>query len=67
MDHPAIVLLDKNTHELIREFQNLREIVEKLGLSPASVRNNIHGFKPPFRIGYFMIKSEYLEKLKEKI
>ena len=67
MDRPAIVLLDKETHEPIREFQNLREIVEELGLSPASVRDNIHGFKPPFRIGYFMTKSEYLEKLKGKI
>lgn len=66
MDRPAIVLLDKETHELIREFENLKEVVEEFGISPAGVRDNIHGYKPPYTFGYFMVKSEYLEKIAEK-
>lgn len=66
MDRPAIVLLDKNTNELIREFKHLEEVVQELGVSPAGVRDNIHGYKPPYRFGYFMTKPEYLEKIAEK-
>ena len=64
MDRPALVLLDKNTHELIREFQNLREVVDTCNISPAGVRDNIHHVKPPYTFGYFMIKDEYLEQIK---
>ena len=63
MDRPALVLLDKNTHELIREFKNLAEACEVMGVRPAGVRDNIHGYKPPYRFGYFMTKTEYLEKI----
>lgn len=66
MDRPAIVLLNKETHELIREFKNLEEVIKELGVSPVSVRDNIHGYKPPYRFGYFMTKPEYLEKIAEK-
>ena len=66
MDRPAIVLLNKETHELIREFKNLEEVIKELGISPAGVRDNIHGFKPPYRFGYFMTKPEYLKKIAEK-
>ena len=66
MDKPELVLLDKNTNELIREFKCLSDVVEEFEISPATVRDNIHGFKPPYRFGYFMIKSEYLEKFQKK-
>ena len=62
MNGPEIVLLNKETNELIREFKNLQEIVDELKLSPSSVRENIHGRRPPYTIGYFMIKEEYLQK-----
>lgn len=63
MNRPAIVLLDKNTHELIREFKHLGEVVQELGVNPAGVRDNIHGYRPPYTFGYFMTKPEYLEKI----
>ena len=66
MEKPAIVLLDKNTDELIREFKCLAEVVEELGVSPAGVRDNIHGYKPPYTFGYFMTKSDYLKKIEGK-
>lgn len=64
MDRPALVLLNRDTHELIREFQNLREVVDTCNISPAGVRDNIHHVKPPYTFGYFMIKDEYLEQIK---
>ena len=66
MNRPAIVLLDKNTDELIREFKCLAEVVQELGVSPASVRDNIHGYKPPYTFGYFMTKQDYLKKIEGK-
>lgn len=66
MEKPAIVLLDKNTDKLIREFKCLAEVVEELGVSPAGVRDNIHGYKPPYTFGYFMTKSDYLKKIEGK-
>ena len=66
MNRPAIVLLDKNTNELIREFKCLAEFVEELGVSSAGVRDNIHGYKPPYTFGYFMTKSDYLKKIEGK-
>lgn len=67
LDRPALVLLDKNTHELIREFKNLEEAVNEMGVGIAGIRDNIHGYKPPYTFGYFMIKSDYLKKLSEKL
>lgn len=66
MDRPALVLLNKNTDELIREFDCLADVCEEFGVSPAGVRDNIHGYKPPYTFGYFMTKEEYLKKFKEK-
>lgn len=66
MNRPAIVLLDKNTDELIREFKCLAEVVEELGVSSAGVRDNIHGYKPPYTFGYFMTKPDYLKKIEGK-
>lgn len=66
MDRPALVLLNKNTDELIREFDCLADVCEEFGISPAGVRDNIHGYKPPYTFGYFMTKEEYLKKFKEK-
>ena len=66
MDRPAIVLLDKKTDELIREFSCLAEACEELGVAPAGVRDNIHGYKPPYTFGYFMTKPEYLKKIEKK-
>lgn len=66
MDRPGIVLLDKETHELIREFNCLAEACEEMGVKPAGVRDNIHGYKPPYRFGYFMTKPDYLKKITEK-
>lgn len=66
MNRPAIVLLDKETHELIREFKHLEEVVQELGISPVAVRDNIHGYKPPYKFGYFMTKDDYLKKIAEK-
>lgn len=66
MKRPAIVLLDKNTNELIREFKCLEEVIEELGISPAGVRDNIHGYKPPYTFGYFMTKPDYLKKIEGK-
>ena len=63
MDRPALVLLDKNTHELIQEFKDLAEASAKMGVSPPGIRDNIHRVKPPYRFGYFMIKDEYLQRL----
>lgn len=66
MDGPAIVLLSRDDNSLIKEYPNLQQIVDELGLSPFSVRDNIHGLRFPFKIGQFMIKSEYEQKfLKE--
>ena len=62
MNKTPIVLLDRYTDELIEEYKNLAEIVDKLGLSPAGVRDNIHGYKPPYKFGYFMTKENYLKK-----
>lgn len=67
MDRPAIVLLDKETNELLREFSCLAEACEEMGVRPAGVRDNIHGYKPPYRFGYFMTKPDYLKKIEEKI
>lgn len=67
MNKPAIVLLDKETHEMLREFSCLAEACEKMGVSPIGVRDNIHGYKPPYRFGYFMTKEEYLKKNEEKL
>ena len=66
MDRPAIVLLDKHTNEFIREFKCLAEVVEELGVSAAGVRDNIHGYKPPYTFGYFMTKPDYLKKIEGK-
>ena len=66
MDRPAIVLLDKDTHKLIREFKHLEEVVQELGVSPAGVRDNIHEYRPPYTFGYFMTKDDYLKKIEEK-
>lgn len=66
MDRPAIVLLDKNTDALLREFNCLAEVCEELGVSPAGVRDNIHGYKPPYTFGYFMTKPEYLKKIADE-
>ena len=62
MDRPALVLLDKDTHELIKEFACLKDAVDEMGVASETVRDNIHGRKAPFRFGYFMIKNEWLEK-----
>jgi hypothetical protein len=67
MNRPAIVLLDKNTDELIREFKCLAEVIKELGVSSAGVRDNIHGHKPPYTFGYFMTKPDYLKKIEGKI
>lgn len=66
MDRPALVLLDKNTHELIQEFKNLAEASAKMGVSPPGIRDNIHGVKPPYKFGYFMIKDEYLQRIADQ-
>ena len=66
MDRPALVLLDRDTHKLIREFKHLEEVVQELGVSPAGVRDNIHGYRPPYTFGYFMTKDDYLKKIEEK-
>lgn len=66
MEKPAIVLLDKNTDKLIREFNCLAEVIEELGVRPAGVRDNIHGYKPPYTFGYFMTKPDYLKKIEGK-
>ena len=66
MNRPAIVLLDKNTDELIREFSCLAEACEELGVAPAGVRDNIHGYKPPYTFGYFMRKTDYLKKIADE-
>lgn len=66
MKRPALVLLDKDTHGLIREFKHLEEVVQELGISPAGVRDNIHGYRPPYTFGYFMTKDDYLKKITEK-
>lgn len=62
MKRPALVLLDKDTNELIREFENLKEVIEVMGISPAGVRDNIHGYRHPYTFGYFMTKEDYLKK-----
>ena len=66
-DKPALVLLDKDTHELIREFANVSEATEAMNVASRSIRDNIHGHKATFRFGYFMIKDEWLQKKDEKI
>ena len=67
MNRPAIVLLENGTDKLIREFTCLAQVVEELDLSPACVRDNIHGYKPSYKFGYFMTKPDYLKKNAEKI
>lgn len=66
MDRPALVLLDKNTHELIQEFKDLAEASAKMGVSPPGIRDNVHGVRPPYRFGYFMIKDEYLQRIADQ-
>lgn len=61
MDRPALVLVDKDTNALIREFKHLGEVIEELGVSPASVRDNIHGYKPYFAFGKFMTKEDFMK------
>ena len=65
-DKTEIVLLDKNTNELIQEFNSPKEASEKLGLSLVQIILNIHGNRKPFRIGYFLTKKTYEEKLDKK-
>lgn len=66
MNRPAIVLLSREDGKLIKEYKNLQEAVDELGLSPASIRDNIHGYRFPFKVGRFMLKSEYNAQKDEK-
>ena len=57
-----IVLLDKETNELIAEYASPNEAGKELGLSPVQIVKNIHGRRLDFKNGYFMTKKNF-EKL----
>lgn len=61
-----IVLVDKETNELIKEFPNTIAAAEELGLSARMIVETIHNERPDFKIGKFMAKADYEKFLEEK-
>lgn len=58
-DRTPIVLLDKETNELIAEYTSPNQAGEELGLSPVQIVKNIHGRRLDFKNGYFMTKKNF--------
>lgn len=61
-----VVLLDKYTNEFINEFSSVNEASKQLGLSAHSIGANLHRARAPFKIGYFMTKTDYLNALEDE-
>lgn len=59
MHRPALVLVDNDTKELIKEYSCLREAMEDTGYSASSIRGSVHRRRCNFAVGHFMLKSEY--------
>lgn len=57
-----IILMDRNTDEPIQYFNSPVEAGEKLGLSIVQICANLHKQRDPFKIGYFIINEEKLDK-----
>ena len=58
-ERTPIVLLDKETNELIAEYDSPNQAGEELGLSPVQIVKNIHGRRLDFKNGYFMTKKNF--------
>lgn len=67
MNRPELVLIDKETNQLIKEFKNLQEVIDTMGLKARGIRDNIHKVKPAYTFGQFLTKKEYQEKFLEKL
>lgn len=57
-----IILMDKHTNEPIEYFSSPFDASEKLGLSIVQICANIHRQRAPFKIGYFIVDEEKLDK-----
>lgn len=58
-ERTPIVLLDKETNELIAEYASPNQASKELGLSPVQIVKNIHGRRLDFKNGYFMTKKNF--------
>lgn len=54
-----VVLVDKNTHQMIQKFSSILEAHKQLGLNEIQIFSNIKGYRVPFSIGYFMTEEQY--------
>lgn len=57
-----LVLVDKETLELIKEFKNIYDASEQTEYSISTITGSIHNYRPHPKIGRFMTREDFLNE-----